>query len=51
MIIIVIIRRHGHRPTTEYNISWDEMPKTLIWGFAPLKCHTVPSIIPKATQL
>jgi hypothetical protein len=25
------------------------MPKTLIWGFAPLKCHTVPSIIPKAT--
>ena len=29
----------------------DEMPKTLIWGFAPLKCHTVPSIIPKATPI
>ena len=26
------------------------MPKTLIWGFALLKCHTVPSIIPKATN-
>jgi hypothetical protein len=30
-------------------IIWNEMPKTLTWGLAPLKCHTVTSIIQKAT--
>ena len=38
-------RRTNINIHTAYN--WDKMPKTLIWGFAPLKCHTVPSITQK----
>ena len=50
LLLLMIETPHTlHTHISSYSYIY-EMPKTLTWGLAPLKCH-VTSIIPKATLL